>query len=88
MLADQEQSLTATRPRSATATSHSTSISGHDTTYRRFRGGVVSGKHPGVVDGELICMVVDGNAVVILVAAQQGRSRLRSSTTFRRCSSA
>ena len=33
---------------------------------------MVSGHGSGVVDGELICMVVQGNAVVIEVGAPQG----------------
>ena len=37
-----------------------------------FEATVTSGGQSGVIDGELVCMVVDGNAVVILVAAGQG----------------
>jgi hypothetical protein len=36
-----------------------------------FQATVVS-QHSGVLDGELVCMIVDGNAVVIFVAARQG----------------
>jgi hypothetical protein len=37
-----------------------------------FEATVVSGQQSGIVDGELVCMVVDGNAVVLMVAAPQG----------------
>lgn len=72
MLADQEQSLSGDSAQVSYGDTHSTSISGHDTTYVVFEAAVASGKGPGVVDGELICMVLEGNAVVILVGAHQG----------------
>jgi hypothetical protein len=49
-----------------------TSINGHDTSFMVFEATVTSGGHSGVIDGELVCMVVGGNAVVVLVAAGQG----------------
>jgi hypothetical protein len=49
-----------------------TSVNGHDTSYVVFQATVASGGRSGVIDGELICMVVEGNAVVVVVAAHQG----------------
>jgi hypothetical protein len=54
---------------------HETIISGNDSTYVLFEA-IVSGSggrsQLGTVDGELVCMVVSGNAVVVEVAAPQG----------------
>jgi hypothetical protein len=54
---------------------HKTQISGNDSTYVLFEA-IVSGSgqssHMGTVDGELVCLVVSGNAVVVEVAAPQG----------------
>ena len=55
---------------------HQTRISGNDTTYVLFEA-IVSGSGPasgngGTVDGEVVCMVVAGNAVVVEVDAPQG----------------
>jgi hypothetical protein len=49
-----------------------TSIKGHETSSVVFQAVVASGSRSGVIDGELICMTVDGRALVIVVAAQQG----------------
>lgn len=57
---------------------HQTRISGHDTTYVLFEAIVSgassggSGANRGTVDGEVVCMVVSGNAVVVEVDAPQG----------------
>lgn len=72
MLAGQEESLTADTGQISYGDPETTSVNGHDTTYVVFEATVTSGQRTGVLDGELICMVVDGNAVVILVASQQG----------------
>jgi hypothetical protein len=72
MLAYQEQSLNDQSVQIAYSDVRSTSISGHDTTFVMFEATVVSGQHSGIVDGELVCMVVQGNAVVLMVAAPQG----------------
>jgi hypothetical protein len=55
---------------------HQTRVSGNDTTYVLFeaivsRSGPASG-NGGTVDGEIVCMVVAGNAVVVEVDAPQG----------------
>lgn len=72
MLAAQKESLTADTGQISYGDPRTTSMNGHDTTSVVFEATVTSGVHTGIVDGELICMVVDGNAVVILVASQQG----------------
>jgi hypothetical protein len=72
MLAVQEQSLDDQSVQIAYSDVRSTSINGHDTTFVLFEATVVSGQHSGIVDGELVCMVVQGNAVVLMVAAPQG----------------
>jgi hypothetical protein len=51
---------------------HTTSINGYETSSVVYQALVASGRRSGMVDGELICMVVDGNALVVVVAAQQG----------------
>jgi len=50
---------------------HHTTIGGHDTTYLAFEA-VLSGQHTGIIDGELVCMVVQTDEIVIVVAAPQG----------------
>lgn len=72
MLAEQEGSLSDQTAQISYSDVHSTTIGGHDTAFVIFEATVASGGRSGVVDGELICMVVEGNAVVILVAAPQG----------------
>jgi hypothetical protein len=72
MLAHQKQSLDAQSVQIAYGDVRTTSIGGHDTTFVMFEATVASGEHSGIVDGELVCMVVDGNAVVLMVAAPQG----------------
>jgi hypothetical protein len=72
LLAEQKDSLAAGTGQISYGDSQATSVNGHDTTYVAFEATVTSGQRTGVVDGQLICMVVDGNAVVILVASQQG----------------
>jgi hypothetical protein len=54
---------------------HRTTISGNDSTYVLFEAivsGTDGGNQMGTVDGELVCIVVSGNAVVVEVAAPQG----------------
>ena len=72
MLAYQEQSLDEQSVQISYSDVRSTSIGGHDTTFVMFEATVVSGQQSGIVDGELVCMVVQGNAVVLMVAAPQG----------------
>jgi hypothetical protein len=57
---------------------HRTSISGNDSTYVLFEAivsGSTDGAQPGTIDGELVCMIVSGNAVVVEAAAPQGDLR-------------
>ena len=72
LLASERPSLDAEVAQISYGDPATTMIGGHDTTSVVFEATVASGSQSGVVDGELICMVVDGNAVVILVAASQG----------------
>jgi hypothetical protein len=72
LLAVERESLDAEVVQIGYGDPRTTSINGHDTTYVVFQATVTSGGHSGVIDGELICMVVESNAVVIVVAAPQG----------------
>ncbi len=72
MLAEQENALQGDTATVTYGDVHQTSISGHDTTYVAFNAFVTSGQRSGIVDGELVCMVVNSNAVVIMVGAPQG----------------
>ena len=72
LLATQKQSLDSEVAQASYGDVQTTSINGHDTSYLVFEATVTSGGRSGVIDGELVCMVADGNAVVILVAAGQG----------------
>lgn len=72
MLANQEKSLDDQSVQIEYGDVRSTSIGGHDTTSVMFEATVASGQQSGIVDGELVCMVVQGNAVVLMVAAPQG----------------
>ena len=72
MLSDQQASLSDEAAQISYSDVHTTSVSGHDTAFVVFEATVMSDQGSGVVDGELICMVVEGNAVVIVVAAPQG----------------
>lgn len=72
MLSDEEQSLQGDTATVTYGSSNHTTISGHDTTYVAFNALVTSGQRSGIVDGELVCMVVNADAVVIVVGAPQG----------------
>ena len=72
MLASQEESLSGESAQISYGDPQLTSVGGHDTAFVLFEATLVSGQRSGVIDGELTCMVVDGNAVVILVGAPQG----------------
>jgi hypothetical protein len=52
---------------------HNSPINGHDTTYVSFQATVSTSGRSGVVDGEVIAMVVGGDAVLFELAAPQGR---------------
>jgi hypothetical protein len=72
LLAEQKPSLDAEVAQASYGDPQMTTINGHDTTSMSFEATVTSSGQSGVIDGELVCMVVDGNAVVILAAAGQG----------------
>ena len=71
MLSGQEQSLSGDSSQISYGDAHQTTVGGHDTTYVAFEATVASGQH-GILDGELVCMVVNDNAVVIVAGAPQG----------------
>ena len=71
MLADAKQSLGGDSAQISYGDTHHTTIGGHDTTYVAFEA-VLTGQHSGVIDGELVCMVVQTDEIVIAVAAPQG----------------
>lgn len=63
---------------------HRTTIGGNDATYVLFEaivsdygpgGASDGGSQTGTLDGELVCLIVAGNAVVVEVAAPQGHLR-------------
>lgn len=72
MLTAQEDALSGESAQISYGDLQRTSVSGHETAFVAFEATIVSGGRSGVIDGELICMIVDGNVVVILVGAPQG----------------
>jgi hypothetical protein len=72
MLPEQQASLTSQAAQISYGDPQTTTVNGHSTTSIAFEATVTSGQRTGIIDGELICMVVGRNAVVIFVAAQQG----------------
>jgi hypothetical protein len=72
MLAEQQAALAGDSAQISYSDIHHTSIGRNDTTFVLFEAVVASGDRSGIVDGELVCMVVEGNAVVIVAAAPQG----------------
>jgi len=73
LLEEQRQMLDGEVAQASYGDPQTTSINGHATSSLVFEATVTSGGQTGVIDGELICMVVEDNAVVILVAARQGQ---------------
>ena len=71
MVADAKKSLGGDSAQISYGDTHHTKIGGNDTTYVAFEA-VLSGQHSGVIDGELVCMVVQTDEIVIAVAAPQG----------------
>ena len=51
---------------------HHGTFGGNDSTYVSFEATVTSGNQTGIVDGELVCMVVHSNETIVVVAAPQG----------------
>jgi hypothetical protein len=72
ILPQQEQALSGESAQISFGDAHQGSIGGHDTTYVAFEEAVASGGRTGILDGELVCMVIGENAVVIVVGAPQG----------------
>jgi hypothetical protein len=72
MVSDAEQSLGGNSAQVSYGDAHHGAISGHDTTYVTFEAAMTSGTQSGIVDGELVCMVVGSNEVILVAAAPQG----------------
>jgi hypothetical protein len=72
LMNEQKPSLEAEVAQVSYGDPQTTTINGHDTTSTAFEATVTSGGQSGVIDGEFVCMVVDGNGVAILAAAEQG----------------
>ena len=72
LLAEQQASLAGDSAQISYSDVHHTSVGDNDTTFVLFEAFVASGDRSGIVDGELVCMVVEGYAVVVVVAAPQG----------------
>ena len=72
MIGDAKRALGGSSAQISYGDPHHTTIGGHDTTYVAFEATVASGGRSGIVDGELVCMVVQRNEIVIVVAAPQG----------------
>jgi hypothetical protein len=71
MVSDAKQAVGGDSAQVSYGDAHHTTIGGNDTTYLQFEA-VLSGQHPGVIDGELVCMVVQTDEIVIVAAAPQG----------------
>jgi hypothetical protein len=72
VLADARRTLDAGAAQISYSEVRETTVGGHDTASVVFEATVASGGPSGVVDGELICMIVGRDAVAIVVAAPQG----------------
>ena len=68
-----EKELTGATAQISFGDAHHSPINGHDTTYVSFQATVTTSGRSGVVDGEVIAMVVGGDAVLFELAAPQGR---------------
>jgi hypothetical protein len=73
LIAQAERELNDATAQISFGDAHHSLINGHDTTYVSFQATVTNSGHSGVVDGEVIAMVVGGNAVMLELAAPQGR---------------
>jgi hypothetical protein len=72
MVSEAKQALGGDSAQISYGSLHHTTIGGHDTTYVAFEAAVASGQHSGIVDGDLVCMVVETNEIIIVAAAPQG----------------
>jgi hypothetical protein len=72
MVSEAEQSLGGSSAQISYGDVHHATISGNDTTYVTFEATMTSGQQSGIVDGELVCMVVESNETIIVAAAPQG----------------
>jgi hypothetical protein len=72
MVSDAERSLGGASAQISYGDVHHGSISGNDTSSVTFEATMTSGQQSGIVDGELVCMVVETNETIIVAAAPQG----------------
>jgi hypothetical protein len=72
MLPDAEKSIGNDTAQISYGDPHQGTFGGNDSTYVSFEATVASGNQTGIVDGELVCMVVQSNETIVVVAAPQG----------------
>ena len=72
MVSEAEQSLGGSSAQVSYGNAHQGAISGNDTTYVTFEAAMTSGTQSGIVDGELVCMVVGTNEIILVATAPQG----------------
>jgi hypothetical protein len=72
MLPDAEKSIGSDTAQISYGNPHQGTFGGNDSTYVSFEATVTSGNQTGIVDGELVCMVVHNNETIVVVAAPQG----------------
>lgn len=73
LMAQAEKELNDATAQISFGDAHHGLINGHDATYVSLQATVTTSGHSGVVDGEVIAMVLGGNAVMLELAAPQGR---------------
>ncbi len=72
MISEAERELSSESAQISYGDAHRGTISGNDTSYVAFEATMTSGQQSGIVDGELVCMVVGSNETILVVAAPQG----------------
>jgi hypothetical protein len=72
ILPDAEKSIGTDTAQVSYGDPHHGTFGGNDSTYVSFEATVTSGNQTGIVDGELVCIVVQSNETIIIVAAPQG----------------
>ena len=72
ILPDAEKSIGTDTAQVSYGDPHHGTFGGNDSTYVSFEATVTSGNQTGIVDGELVCMVVQSNETIVIVAAPQG----------------
>lgn len=72
ILPDAEKSIGSDTAQISYGDPHHGTFGSNDSTYVSFEATVTSGNQTGIVDGELVCMVVHSNETIVVVAAPQG----------------